>query len=533
MFCNLFYKECVLDTFPFFCYNLSMDKLSLLDNIFKGLKFKDAEYIEKTNVCVMNFLYNPESFKPTEENKKIILENVKNLIGDYVTIELSFTSCPLDKRAIANHTYATIINNFPAISKCFTYDDVTVDISDLFVTVKLKLTPSSFDYATGLNRESLVAEKLKESFFADFRVEFDKKEDEVSVQNSIEKNMELMASIKEAEEKTVYSLTEIADIIGKNDYSIAMDFTKVTTVLENIVVCGVVTSVQRKTYKRNFTKNNETKEIERTFYNFAIKNENKVLYCSIFPKQHDEMKGDLIEVGMSVCCQGSFREFNGKLNFTANTIARCVFKREEIKSAYKHVNEEYHTVFPQLYVDYEQGDLFDIEEKPFEGSFVVFDLETTGLEANKEEIIEIGACKIKNGRIDEIFSTFVKPSKNIPKEITELTGINDEMVKDAPSINYVLPDFFKFCYGSSLVAHNISFDISFVHAIAKKLSYNFDHENIDTIELSKKHLPGLKNYKLGTVVEKLGIVLENAHRAVNDATATAKVFIKLMQKTID
>jgi len=509
------------------------DKLSVLDTLYNGLKFKDAEYIEKTNVCVMNFLYNPESFKPTEENKLTILNEIKSLIGDYVTYELAFIRCPLDKRSIANHTYTTIINNFPAISKSFTYDDVSVDITDLLVTVKLKLTPTSFDYATGFNRENMVADKLKESFFADFKVVFDKKDDEISVENSIERNMELMSSIKEAEEKTVYELSEIVDIIGKNEYAVAIDYTKVTSAIENVVICGEVTSNQRRTYKRNVTKDGETKEIVRNYYSFSIKNENKVLYCSIFPKQHDEIKGDLIEVGMKVCCFGSFREFNGKLNFTANSIARCEFKREEIKSAYKHVNEEYHTVFPEKYIDYEQGGLFDEEDKIFDGSFVVFDLETTGLEANKEEIIEIGACKIVNGRIDEIFSTFVKPSKSIPKEITELTGINDEMVADAPTINYVMPDFYKFCYGSSLVAHNIAFDISFIHAISKKLSYNFDNENIDTIEMAKKLLPGLKNYKLGTVVEKLGIILENAHRAVHDATATAKVFIKLMQKSID
>lgn len=508
------------------------NKLSTLDNLFNGLKFKDAEYTEKTNVCVMNFLYNPGSFKPTDENKKVLFQNIKELIGDYVTYELSFTSCPLDKREIANHTYATIINNFPAISKSFTYDDVSVDISDLTVTITLKLAPSSYAYATGLNRENMVADRLKDSFFADFKVVFDKKEDEVVV-NSIEKNMELMASIKEAEEKTIYELSEITDIIGKCEYNVAIDYSKVKSVIENVVICGEVTSVQRKSYKRTVTKNEETKEIERAFYNFSIKNENKVLYCSIFPRQHDEMKGDLIEVGMKVCCHGSFREFNGKLNFTADSIARCVYRKEEIKSAYKHVNEEYHTIFPEEFVDYEQGLLFEEENKKFDGTFVVFDLETTGLEANKEEIIEIGACKVVDGQIVEVFSTFVKPSKSIPKEIIELTGIDDEMVKDAPTINYVLPDFFKFCHGAALVAHNIAFDIGFVHAIAKKLSYNFDHANIDTIELAKKLLPGLKNYKLGTVVEKLGISLENAHRAVHDATATAKVFIKLMQKTID
>ena len=144
------------------------------------------------------------------------------------------------------------------------------------------------------------------------------------------------------------------------------------------------------------------------------------------------------------------------------------------------------------------------------------------------EIIEIGACKVVDGRIDETFSTFIKPSKHIPREITELTGITDDMVKDAPTINYAMPDFYKFCDGATLVAHNIGFDISFIHNMSKKLSYNFYHKNMDTLQMSKDKLRGLKNYKLGTVVDRLGIVLDNAHRAINDATATAKVFIKLM-----
>ena len=504
------------------------ESIEVLDRLYNGLKFKDAVYTEKNNTCTVNFLYNPESFKPDDENKIALLNKLKDIIGDFVTYELSFTNCPLDKRAIANHTYTTIINGFPALSKNFTYDDVSVEIQDMKVSIKLKLSPTNYDYAKSLNREELVASKLKDSFLADFEVEFVKKDDEVVVENYIEKNMELMASIKEAEEKTVYELSNIADIIGKNEYTLAVDYTKITSVVENVTICGEVTSVQRKTYKRNYTKNGETQEIERSFYSFSIKNEGKVLYCSIFPKQHDEAKGDLIEVGMKVCTFGSFREFNGKLNFNSQSIARCEYKKEEVKSGFKHVNEEYHTVYPEKYVDYEQGGLFDDDDKSFEGTYVVFDLETTGLEASKDEIIEIGACKIVNGRIDETFSTFVKPNRRIPKEITQLTGITDEMVKDAPTINYVMPDFYKFCDGAIMVAHNVQFDIGFIYNMGKKLSYNFTNQLMDTIEMAKAKLPGLKNYKLGTVVERLNIVLDNAHRAINDATATAKVFIKLM-----
>jgi len=181
------------------------------------------------------------------------------------------------------------------------------------------------------------------------------------------------------------------------------------------------------------------------------------------------------------------------------------------------------------YTDKEIRLATEIAYMTFDGEYVVFDVETTGLDSAKDEIIEIGACKIKNGKIIDVFSTFVKPNRKIPTEITELTGITDEMVADAPTINYVLPDFYKFCCGATIVAHNLTFDMGFIHNVAKRFSYNFNHNTMDTLEMARKKIGGLKNYKLGTIVDHLGIVLENAHRAVNDATATAKVFIKLMQ----
>ncbi len=504
----------------------SIDHLS---ELFEGLKFKDAVYTEKNNTCTMNFLYNPDCFKPTEENKARILDEVKKLVGDFVKFSLNFVSCPLDKRAIANYTYTTIINNFPSISRNFNFDDISVDINSLNVVIHLKISQSSYDYAVSLNREKMVADKLKESFLADFSVVFEKKENSEEREKSyIEDNMELNYSIRQAQDKNFYSLTNIVNIIGKNDYTLASDFSTINTPMENVAICGEVVNVFRSHYIRKTKRNGVETEIEHAYYRINLKLNQKFLSVVIFPKQADESKGDLIEPNMKVCCFGSFRLRNDRFGFTATSIARCEYSREEKKQAYKQVNENYHTVFPSKYVDYEQAGLFDEEEKTFPGTFVVFDLETTGLEANKDEIIEIGACKIENGRITEIFSTFVNPNKKLHNEIVQLTGITDAMLKDAPTINYVLPDFYKFCYGSTLVAHNISFDIGFIYSAAKKLSYNFDNPLMDTLEMAHKKLPGLKNYKLGTIVDKLNIILNNAHRAVNDATATAKVFIKLM-----
>ncbi len=502
----------------------------ILNGLFAGIKFKSATYSEHENACVVNFFYNPDVFTPTEESIAKINETLTSTVGNFVAYKINFISCPLDKHTIANHTLTTIINNFPAFSQGLTFDDISVEIDNLCVTVCLKLSSFGYNYVTEFDRSEMVANKLKETFMADFVVKFAQKEETKVVSNTsyIESNAEFEQSIKEAEHKTIYTLSDITNIIGRNDYSVAIDFSKVKSAIENVVICGEVTNCQKKTYKKKVKRDGEQEEIERVFYSFSIKADNRFLYCSIFPSQKDELKGEVLEPGMQICCYGSFRLYNGKLNFTAQSIARCKFKKEEIKAQDKKVNEFYHTVMPQEYVDYEQSDMFSMEEKTFAGTYVVFDLETTGLESATDEIIEFGACKIENGKITETFSSFVKPSKHIPREITELTGITDAMVKDAPTINYVLPDFFKFCAGSTMVGHNVAFDIGFIYAAARKLGYNFDNPLVDTIEMAHKKLPGLKNYKLGTVVEALHVVLDNAHRAINDATATAKVFIKLM-----
>ena len=149
-----------------------MDKLKALDAIFDGLKFKDAVYSEKTNICTVEFLYNPDTFKPTDDAKKTMLATLDAEIGNFVKYDLNLVPCPLDKRTIANYTYSTITNNFPAMSKEFSFDDISVEINHMQVDNILRLTPSTYEYATELDRASLIAEKLQESFYAEFNVKF-------------------------------------------------------------------------------------------------------------------------------------------------------------------------------------------------------------------------------------------------------------------------------------------------------------------------------------------------------------------------
>ncbi|GAA0723025.1 PolC-type DNA polymerase III [Clostridium malenominatum] len=176
------------------------------------------------------------------------------------------------------------------------------------------------------------------------------------------------------------------------------------------------------------------------------------------------------------------------------------------------------------------------EGKTIDDEFIVFDIETTGFSSKNDKIIEIGAVKIKNGQIIDTFSSFVNPGVHIPAKIIELTGITDDMVSEAESIDQVLPKFLSFTEGNVVVAHNASFDVSFIKKNSVDLGLSFNNPTMDTIPLAKYLYPDLKRYKLDVVAKYLGISLENHHRAVDDAKATGEIllrcFTELKEKNI-
>lgn len=171
----------------------------------------------------------------------------------------------------------------------------------------------------------------------------------------------------------------------------------------------------------------------------------------------------------------------------------------------------------------DRGQEFDLDVPS-----VVFDIETTGFGPVKDKIIEIGAVKLAAGEIIETFSTFINPEIPIPEEITKLTHITEEMVSDAEPIENVLPRFLEFCQGCVLVAHNASFDVGFIRKKAELLKLSAEFTSVDTVAIARILLPHLTNYKLHIVCKELGISLENHHRAVDDAGATAEIYKKFL-----
>ena len=163
-------------------------------------------------------------------------------------------------------------------------------------------------------------------------------------------------------------------------------------------------------------------------------------------------------------------------------------------------------------------------------NYVVFDIETTGLSSRNDKITEIGAVKIIDGIIVDRFSQLINPEKEIPQVVVELTGISNSLVENEPTIEEVIPKFYEFSKDSVLVAHNAKFDISFIRREYKNNNLEFNHPILDTLVLARATMTHMKRFNLGTLCKNLGVSLVGAHRAVNDAEATAEVFIKLIEK---
>ena len=174
--------------------------------------------------------------------------------------------------------------------------------------------------------------------------------------------------------------------------------------------------------------------------------------------------------------------------------------------------------------------VYDITDETVDSPFVVFDIETTGLNKEKCKIIEIGAVKIQDGEIIDRWSTFVNPKTKIPSEITNLTSITDSMVRDASVFSEQIDDFLKFCEGCVMVAHNANFDMGFMKEEAKNCGRSFDLPYLDTLILARCMYKSLPNHKLDTLCRHLNVILAHHHRAVDDAEATAQAFVKMLEE---
>lgn len=291
--------------------------------------------------------------------------------------------------------------------------------------------------------------------------------------------------------------------------------------------CGTI-----RNFKMLKSKGSETKP-PRDYAVFTLVDEEaNTLNCIAFPDKKALKRYSVEKLNnQTVVISGTVdSERSGGVKIIVNKISFCTLQEAELPEAAKP-QRNYIYATPTPFIDEKQVDFFTTEQElpdNLKGEFVVFDVETTGLNPKKCEIIELGAVKIVDGKITDSFESFIHPMKSISEEITELTGISNDMVKDAPTIGDVLGDFYKFCYNTPLVAHNAKFDMGFIREAGKKYRMFFDFGVFDTYEMARK-LIRCSNYTLKAVAQHFNIVNKRAHRAYYDAATTAKVFIELQK----
>ena len=176
--------------------------------------------------------------------------------------------------------------------------------------------------------------------------------------------------------------------------------------------------------------------------------------------------------------------------------------------------------------------VFNSKGQNIDTTYCVLDLETTGISYKTEKITEVGIIKYKNGEIIDEFECFVNPEKPIPLKVQEITHITDDMVKDAETIDKVIPKIIDFISDSVLVAHNADFDMGYLKYNFEQYGYTFDYSYIDTLRLAKAMFPEMKKYKLGLIADELDIKVEVAHRALDDVKTLVSVFKVMIEKAL-
>lgn len=423
------------------------------------------------------------------------------------------------------------------------------------------------------NAKQIIEESIKSELSLDIKCELILQEDNLDIEEYIKNqksdNSDILndALKPKIEEKSNKNTAQVKKVEIKGD---AEKISSINGEMENVIISGQVYSCTTKDIK------NDKKLME-----FVLSDDSGAIYCKKFLNQNDVVLSN----GQYVKISGNAENdsYKHELVIMAKKIQEVVKIAKKDLSQEKMVELHVHTnmsqmdgltsvkelmsriksyehcavaitdhavvqAFPdvmevankqgvkpiygcEFYVVEDTQEHIKVRKKAeFDAKYVVFDLETTGFSNRNDAITEIGAIKVENGEIVEEFSQLINPERPIPEKIQKLTGITNEMVLDKPTISEVLPKFLDFCKDSILVAHNSDFDTGFVREKASENNLTYDFDAIDTVILSRLLMPDLKNHKLNTIAKELNVSLENHHRAVDDATATAQIFLTFISK---
>ncbi|MDR0751458.1 MAG: 3'-5' exoribonuclease [Christensenellaceae bacterium] len=514
----------------YFVYQLN-SKLANDERIFK-LSSKTQE--KTTGIWSIVFIVNAELYDAYLDNK--LKEKVKTIIREImpasqefkVGYEKTYTSEKYIKHLIYDYLYRYTPLLYPQVNNA----PIKVNLDINVVRIEMILPPILCDHMHNTENCTKLTELLNSKIIEEVLLEF------VPDENGDPEHNE-------------YFTRRTTILSSGADFSIKTSPYKIIKQIINAVLHEprVIKEVNRQESEMcsvagaiSHFKQFMRKTVPLPYFIFKLNDGTGEIQAKYFPKS--EKQADLFSKyvgdGCLICVEGPIKwdDYSNSFCLIVYRAADCVLEeREEPKSEKKLEKREvpinYFLVFPQPYIDEIQLDIFkqgnaSALSNTFKDDVVVFDFETTGLNAVECCIIEIGAVKITSGKIVETFWSFVKPFHPIPPNITKINSITNKDVAYAPEWKDILPDFYKFSFGSTLVAHNAGFDMAFLHNQSNPHGYFFDNPVIDTITLAKSKI-NLASYRLDVVLEHLGLHNAKAHRALHDAIATAKMYIVLSQ----
>lgn len=493
-----------------------ISSVRVLDPILKNIKISSVE-IDK-NTREITYVFICDNTVGDELKEKILKQAELISPPVFSAVKIIVKKIVSNAELINTEIFRFITENYPSLSIFLKPTDVvTAEVGDV-VKYVLKLTEDGVEYALRGGVIKKLNEFLSKRFCSEFAGSTQIKQADETV--SLLSDEVYYEEVRKIEHRTI----KVNDMVVVDD--VTMD--TVALYIEDatsgqVTICGKITDISERVAKNG-----------KPFFIIHIDDTTGSLSGVYFSKKNTLTKIRELIVGDAIIARGSIGDYNGQRRFTFDKINRCTFpadfvKKEKFK---KPVPKEYKQIFPQPANTVKVKSVFDGDGKlPLElteKEYVVFDLETTGLDVMNNGITEIGAVKIKNGKIEEQFTTLIKPDYPISDEIVKITGITEQMVKDAPKISAVIPDFIKFIDGAVLVAHNADFDLKFIKRFAGAEEYEINNQVIDSLDLARKYLSGLRKFDLHTVADKFGIVFHH-HRALSDAYATAEAFIELIK----
>ncbi len=460
---------------------------------------------------------------------KTIDNDLKEKVMDYLfrvtaesfkKIEVEIHKIVADSELIVNEIFNYVKNNFRSISVWFEKSDISVKELGVRIKYSIALASDAKEYFETNKILAILNEHLSGCFCSEFEGELSLKD----MGKAFEEDASLV--YEEMSENFKQRTFEVTEVVGIDDKIPPTTATYICDVTEpgNYVLAGTVSSIKEKLTKK-----------EKPFFIIDFSDTTAKITGLYFARDEVVDKIREITVGQDILVRGKMSYYGEKgLSLTIDRISLCKFPENFVMEElpFKNPPRVYRRIKPIPAEIVTVKNIFDKElvfgDDVLGKTFVSVDIETTGKNAFSDAITEIGAVKIVDGKITEEWGTLINPKVQIPQNIVELTGITDEMVADKPEISEIYGDFLHFCSDADvLIGQNIiDFDAKFLERTARDLRYKFSKSYLDTMIIARELLPHLRRHRLNDLAEEFNVELVH-HRAVNDAKATAQIFLEL------